>query len=412
MFFYNLFLKVYKIGIRLSAKEGNKAQRWLIGRKNIFEKIEHELKYTGKKIWIHCASVGEFEQARPIIERLKNQKPELKIVLTFFSPSGYELRKNYDYADHVFYLPLDGKKNAEKFVELIHPSVVLFVKYEFWYYYLKTLNDRNIPTLLISATFRENQPFFNWYGSMFRKMLSYYQAIFVQEERSRELLSSISIIENVVVGGDTRYDRVMEIAAQSKGFPEIESWIENNEIIIAGSTWPQDELILKSCLEYLPKNWKIIVAPHEIDKSHLQQIRDLFGEEVVMYSELANNVSERKVLVIDNIGMLSSLYRYGAIAFVGGGFTKGGIHNILEPAAFGLPVFIGTNYEKFAEARMMTEKCFVFPVKSEFEFKGKLLKIIDDTNYRKKLKEDILRFMSSQTGAADRILKYITSIDL
>lgn len=412
MFFYNLFLKVYKIGIRLSAKEGNKAQRWLIGRKNIFEKIEHELKYTGKKIWIHCASVGEFEQARPIIERLKNQKPELKIVLTFFSPSGYELRKNYDYADHVFYLPLDGKKNAEKFVELIHPSVVLFVKYEFWYYYLKTLNDRNIPTLLISATFRENQPFFNWYGSMFRKMLSYYQAIFVQEERSRELLSSISITENVVVGGDTRYDRVMEIAAQSKGFPEIESWIENNEIIIAGSTWPQDELILKSCLEYLPKNWKIIVAPHEIDKSHLQQIRDLFGEEVVMYSELANNVSERKVLVIDNIGMLSSLYRYGAIAFVGGGFTKGGIHNILEPAAFGLPVFIGTNYEKFAEARMMTEKCFVFPVKSEFEFKGKLLKIIDDTNYRKKLKEDILRFMSSQTGAADRILKYITSIDL
>ena len=395
MFFYNLFLKVYKIGIRLSAKEGNKAQRWLIGRKNIFEKIEHELKYTGKKIWIHCASVGEFEQARPIIERLKNQKPELKIVLTFFSPSGYELRKNYDYADHVFYLPLDGKKNAEKFVELIHPSVVLFVKYEFWYYYLKTLNDRNIPTLLISATFRENQPFFNWYGSMFRKMLSYYQAIFVQEERSRELLSSISITENVVVGGDTRYDRVMEIAAQSKGFPEIESWIENNEIIIAGSTWPQDELILKSCLEYLPKNWKIIVAPHEIDKSHLQQIRDLFGEEVVMYSELANNVSERKVLVIDNIGMLSSLYRYGAIAFVGGGFTKGGIHNILEPAAFGLPVFIGTNYEKFAEARMMTEKCFVFPVKSEFEFKGKLLKIIDDTNYRKKLKEDILRFMNS-----------------
>ena len=412
MFFYNLFLKVYKIGIRLSAKEGNKAQRWLIGRKNIFEKIEHELKYTGKKIWIHCASVGEFEQARPIIERLKNQKPELKIVLTFFSPSGYELRKNYDYADHVFYLPLDGKKNAEKFVELIHPSVVLFVKYEFWYYYLKTLNDRNIPTLLISATFRENQPFFNWYGSMFRKMLSYYQAIFVQEEQSRELLSSISITENVVVGGDTRYDRVMEIAAQSKGFPEIESWIENNEIIIAGSTWPQDELILKSCLEYLPKNWKIIVDPHEIDKSHLQQILDFFGEEVVMYSELANNVSERKVLVIDNIGMLSSLYRYGAIAFVGGGFTKGGIHNILEPAAFGLPVFIGTNYEKFAEARMMTEKCFVFPVKSEFEFKGKLLKIIDDTNYRKKLKEDILRFMSSQTGAADRILKYITSIDL
>lgn len=382
-----------------------KAKQWVNGRKGIWKLLNQTLNKEEKRIWFHCASVGEFEQARPLIEAIKSRNTNQKILLTFFSPSGYELRKNYEHADYVFYLPLDGKKNAKRFVELVNPSLAIFVKYEFWYYYLTTLHNQNIPTILIAATFRPSQPFFKWYGGLHKKMLRCFTHIFLHDEASAVLLAKIGFKENVSIAGDTRYDRVMEISKQAKSFPIIESFKGEHKLLIAGSTWPADEKILKEILPTLPSNWKLIVAPHELEQAHLQQMKTLFGEDAVFYSQFKEQ--EKRVLIIDNMGMLSSLYRYGDVAYVGGGFLKGGIHNTLEPAVFGLPVIFGPVYKKFVEAVALVENDFGFPIQDAEACKKVLKKLTEDKLLLLEKQKVLRKYMQAHTGAKDKMLEWL-----
>jgi 3-deoxy-D-manno-octulosonic-acid transferase len=362
-----------------------------------------------KRIWVHCSSLGEFEQGRPLIESLKEKYPHYKIVISFFSPSGYEVRKDYAYADYVCYLPMDGKKNAAQFIELVNPALAVFVKYEFWYYYLEELHLRKIPTIIIAAAFRKGQAFFEWYGKLFRSLLDCFSWIFVQDEQSGKLLRRIGFERNVSVSGDTRYDRVAAIASKKMVIPVAAKFKGSGKLIIAGSTWPDDEKILKECMGDLPAGWKVIIAPHEIDAAHIQSIQMLFDHDAALYSLLQQNENDfaKKVLIIDNIGLLSGLFSYGDIAFIGGGFQKGGIHNILEPAVFGLPVIFGPVYEKFVEAGRLVELKYVFPVHNTEECKKILQELITDEDYRAGIHRSLKTFMKENTGATQAILALI-----
>lgn len=352
---YTMFIRIYQ-GILLLASAWNpKARLWVRGRKNIFEKLKHDLQPYEKRAWFHCASLGEFEQGRPLIEAFKQHYPEYKIALTFFSPSGYEIQKNYIGADYVFYLPLDTKSNAEKTISLIQPKMVFFIKYEFWYHYFNRLNSEGIPIYLVSAIFRPDQLFFKWYGNFYKNLLKKVSHFFVQNESSATLLKSIGIT-NVTVSGDTRFDRVFTISQQKKAFPLISMFKQDQKTLIAGSTWPEDEEMITDLLFDMQKSnrsLKCIIAPHEISASKINTLTGALEEKAIKhlkYSEATEEtIQEYDVLIIDNIGMLSSLYQYGEIAFIGGGFGKG-IHNILEAATFGLPVLFGPNYQKFQEA--------------------------------------------------------------
>ena len=378
------------------------------GRTNLFQKIEGSLNQGEQRIWFHCSSLGEFEQGRPLIETLKKQHPHYKIVLTFFSPSGYEIRKDYEQADYVFYLPMDGAGNATRFIELIQPSMAVFVKYEFWYHYLHTLEKKNIPAILVSAAFREGQPFFRWYGSLFKKMLRCFDYLFVQDQHSKELLSGIGLNENVIISGDTRYDRVWEIAQAAKEFPLIEQWKGKHKLLIAGSTWQDDEQILKELFSDVPNDWKMIIAPHEIDKNHIEQIQNLFEGNSILYSQLENENTEQRVLIIDNIGMLSGLFRYGELSFIGGGFQQGGIHNTLEPAVFGLPVMFGHVYEKFVEAVQLVQHGFGYPVHNAEECKKLFFELIKDEDALREKQNALRSYMDENRGASETIMKVIT----
>ena len=333
------------------------------GRRNIFSKIKAALNNNPAPIiWIHCSSVGEFEQGRPIIERIRAQGTGHRIVLTFFSPSGYEANKNYKGADFIYYLPLDSRKNAKEFLDIVQPSLVLWIKYEYWFHYLNEIRNRKINCLLISAVFRKDHSFFKWYGSLQRKMLSCFTHLFVQNDESKELLKTIAI-ENCTVSGDTRFDRVIEITERFEPIPLMEQFIGNSKTIVAGSTWKEDEAALKKSFEVIDDpNLKLIIAPHEVDMKHIDALKNLFTNSQ-KFSQLTGNrqpsVAEGlpkampatgNVLIIDNIGMLSRLYNYGYITYVGGGFTKDGIHNVLEAAVYGKPVVFGPNYKKYREA--------------------------------------------------------------
>jgi len=412
IFFYNLFLLCYQFFLMIASAFHEKAGKWQKGRKDIFQKLESALPHNEKRIWVHCASLGEFEQGRPFIEAFKKKYPSHKIVLSFFSPSGYELRKDYEHADYVFYLPLDGKRNASRFVALIAPSLVVFVKYEFWYYYISEVNRKNIPLLLISGAFRKEQPFFKWYGGMFRKMLRKFTWLFVQDQRSADLLTDIGITESVLVTGDTRYDRVYEISLQAKSFPLIEKWKVDASLLIAGSTWAEDERVLKTALSALPGDWKLIIAPHEIQASRIRQVKDLFPDSV-LYSELDDAADmQKRVLIIDNMGMLSSIYRYGKIAFIGGGFNKGGIHNTLEPAVFGLPVIFGPVFQKFVEATELYRRGFAFPVQNADECIDMLKQFTEHPSVLAEKQKDIRQFVQQNIGATDKILNRLHNLTL
>jgi 3-deoxy-D-manno-octulosonic-acid transferase len=408
---YNIFLSLYQTAIRIASLGNPKAKLWINGRKDWKVKLREAIKPDDKSIWFHAASLGEFEQGRPLIERLKKDHTSYKIILTFFSPSGYEIMKDYKGADHIFYLPLDSKKNAKVFIDLLQPSLAIFIKYEFWYHYLHTLKSKNIPVLLVSAAFRKEQPFFKWYGGMFRKMLSFYTAIFVQDKHSKELLEPLKI-NNVIIAGDTRYDRVANIASSVKSISIVERFKDGKKLLIAGSTWPDDENALKDCLIELNNDWKLIIAPHKIDKIHLDKIQSLFGDDIVFYSRFTDSSFNKKILVIDNIGMLSSLYSYGEIAFIGGGFQKGGIHNILEPAVFGLPVIFGPVYKKFVEANTFFSKGFAFPVNHSYQAIDVLYKLITNDDQRSELQLSIKNFMKESIGASDKIMSYIKDENL
>ncbi len=346
---YHISILIYGLLIKVVALFNSKAKLFIEGRKNIFDRIKAEVNINERPIWFHFASLGEFEQGRPVLEEIKRTKPEEKIIITFFSPSGYEIRKNYPLADAIFYLPLDTPANAEKFIRLVNPKMAIFTKYEFWPNYFKALHHKAIPLYIISGIFRENQVFFKWFGGFYRNVLEQVTYFFVQTDESATLLKKIEMV-NVVVSGDTRFDRVHENAQQPRELTIIQQFCGNGLVLIAGSTWPVDEKHLVPLSTKYP-DWKVIIAPHEIHVSHIKEIEQLFPA-AVKFSDIKVEPAHiaANILIIDNIGMLSSLYQYGKIAYIGGGFGVG-IHNTLEAAAFGLPVIFGPNYQKFQEAK-------------------------------------------------------------
>lgn len=352
LWLYNFGIFFFTIAVRITSLFNSKAKLFLSGRKNNFQMIENQLKGTNKRVWFHFASLGEFEQGRPVLEEIKKKYPDKGIVVTFFSPSGYEIRKNYALAD-VFYLPMDTRKNALRLIGLINPEIAIFTKYEFWYHYFETLHQRKIPLIIISGIFRPDHIFFKWYGGLHRRMLSYVTHFFVQNQQSIALLEKLDI-HCADLSGDTRFDRVAQTAASATPLPLIQQFCGDAPVLIAGSTWPKDEQLLAGLIVAYP-GWKVIIAPHEIGTEHLQQVVQLFPD-AIRYSMLTaeSKMDKTQVLLIDNIGLLSMIYQYGRVAYIGGGFGAG-IHNTLEAAAFGLPLIFGPNYKKFQEAKDLLE---------------------------------------------------------
>jgi 3-deoxy-D-manno-octulosonic-acid transferase len=411
LFCYNIFLLLYFLGIRLLSWKNKKARLWLAGRRNVFADLSNwrnKIEPSTKIIWVHCASLGEFEQGRPVIEKLKENYPHHKILLTFFSPSGYEIRKTYNKVDAVFYLPLDGKTNAEQFIDIIKPSLVIWIKYEYWYYYLTTLKAQNIPVILVSAIFREHQPFFKWYGSLWRKILSSFNKIFVQNENSVTLLKNIGFADNVILVGDTRFDRVIDIAENKTPLPnELTKFYGDNKVIVAGSTWEEDEEIL---VHYARshEDVKFIIAPHEIDEEHISEIEKLF-KNAVRYSDFMMGKPAEQIIIIDNIGMLSKLYQLASVAYIGGGFNDSGIHNILEAAVYGKPIIFGTEYEKFKEAINLVELEGAFTIDNALQIEMLLGKLLSDETVLKNTGNICKKYVYEQKGATEKIINSIVN---
>lgn len=438
---YHIFITLYYYASGVASIFSRKASLFFSGRRGLFDAIELQMRSVNKDnnpvAWFHCASVGEFEQARPVIEKFREMYPEFKVVLTFFSPSGYELRKNYPLADGVFYLPMDTKSNASKFIDLINPSVVIFVKYEFWRNYLLELKRRKINVYLISAIFREGQPFFKKWGAPFREVLFCFTRFFVQDKNSALLLGSVGV-KNVTVCGDTRFDRVFEIAQRAEGIESLDRFCKDSLCCVAGSTWPADEaLIVAHFREYFRKEkieeqyklfktgqvskekpstdnkrFKLIIVPHEVDERQIGKLTSLLNDiPHIRYSELAGReMGERlaasSVLIIDSVGILSKAYKYGSFAYVGGGFGAG-IHNILEPATFGLPVVFGPKFSKFREARELAGLEGAFPIKTGEELSSIFDRLISDSSFRNNCSQICSRYVSENRGATQQILKSI-----
>jgi 3-deoxy-D-manno-octulosonic-acid transferase len=401
---YSLSIFLYSILIRLAAPFNLKASQISKGRKQTFSGIKAQIKHDRPVIWIHCASLGEFEQGRPVIETIRQTHPEYQIFLTFFSPSGYEIRKNYEQADYIFYLPADTQKNAKKLIDLVRPEIVFFVKYEYWYYYISELRKRNIPLYLFSAIFRENQLFFSnspW-GKWYRNMLSGFEHFFVQDDKSVELLARIGIT-NVTKAGDTRFDRVAEIARNGKSIHAVEKFKGNNTLVVAGSTWKPDEELLVQYIQSHPEI-KFIVAPHEIKRSNVERLISLLKSPVICYTEItAETDMNKQVLIVDTIGILSSIYQYADIAYIGGGFGVG-IHNTLEAAIFGPPIIFGPNYLKFQEAKSMVKLGVAFPVQDYAQLQATLTDLISDKQKRESISEDCIIFTKQNLGATRKII--------
>ena len=407
---YQLFLILYAIAFRIAAFFNNKAKLGLRGRKNILSTIRSNNPASGQQvIWMHCASVGEFEQGRPVVESLKKSYPEITIVLTFFSASGYEAMKNYKGADQIYYLPLDSASNAKKMLDALNPTLVLWVKYEFWYHYLHELKSRKIPVLLISGIFRDSHPFFKWYGSLWREMLGSFSYLFVQNESSAILLSSIGIRENTLVTGDTRFDRVIEIAEKFEPLPAIERFCGKNRVIVAGSTWEEDET---EFIHYVRSNpdIKFIFAPHETDKGHLQDMKKAFPN-AVFYSELINYPLDASimpnVLIIDNVGILSRLYYYANISFVGGGFGADGVHNVLEAAVYGKPVIFGPEYKKYAEAIGLVDCGGGIPIQNALELESLVNTFWEQEGVLTTKGAAANNFVYAHAGSSKKIIQFI-----
>lgn len=403
--FYTIFLHLYVIAIKLLAIGNPKARLWLSGRKE-FPVVSFTQNESAKTVWMHCASLGEFEQGRPVLEALKKNYPDVKIVLTFFSPSGYEVQKNYTGADDIFYLPIDNKANAAKLIKAINPSLVVWVKYEYWFYYLEELKLQGIPLLLVSGIFRPGQPFFKWYGKIWKNILPAFTHFFVQDEDSKNLLAGIGIENNVTVTGDTRFDRVIEIAEKFEPLFLIEQFCGENKVIVAGSTWEEDETEL---IHYVRANphIKFIIAPHEIDEQNLKDVQKEFAGSI-LYSDLVlNQPVTSNVLIIDNIGMLSRLYRYADITYVGGGFGDDGVHNVLEPAVYSKPVIYGPEFEKFIEAIELTACGGGTSIASALELEKVLTEFWNDELLLKSSGESAKNYVYSNSGATKKIIAFI-----
>ena len=409
---YNLIIYLYLLGVAVYSRFNVKVRKMWRGERAAFRVLKQKVDPNAKYVWFHAASLGEFEQGRPLMERLRQDHPEYKILLTFFSPSGYEVRKNYQGADIICYLPLDTPVNALRFLRLIRPVMAVFIKYEFWYNYLHILKHRNVPVYSVSSIFRKDQVFFKWYGRQYGRVLNCFTHFFVQNEQSRELLAKIGITDVTVVG-DTRFDRVLQIKEAAKQLPIVEAFVKKEseddpKVFVAGSSWPPDEEIFIKYFNAHPE-WKLIIAPHVIGEDHLQQIEKLLqGRKVLRYSEAEKKkVSDYDVLIVDCFGLLSSIYHYGDVAYVGGGFGVG-IHNLLEAAVWDVPVFFGPNNQKFQEAQGL-KTSGGFEIHDEKEFAQLMDRFASDPQYLKE--QGILAggFVKDKAGATAKVLSFVES---
>lgn len=408
-YLYTFGILCYGLAIRLASLFDKKAKLWVAGRRDIFQQIRNKLADNNSPVaWFHASSLGEFEQCRPVIDAFKKQYPDYKIFVTFFSPSGYEVRKNYPNADYVFYLPLDTMFNARKFVDMVNPKMAFFVKYDFWFNYMAVLDKRNIPTILFSSIFRPSQYFFAWYGKWFCRRLNAFDHLFVQNKESEKLLKEHGISQ-CTIAGDTRFDQVMAIAANVKQFPEVMRFVGQSKVLLAGSTWEPDERLLKSFADtYSSSDIKFVIAPHEIHASRIDFLMKLFGNTCVKYSDIANisDLRDYKVLIIDNIGMLSSLYQYAYVAYIGGGFGKG-IHNILEALAFGKPVCFGPKYQKFQEAKDIVNLNGGWSVGDEKSLNKALTDLFDSDELYNKASDVCMHYVQDNKGTSDTIINMV-----
>lgn len=413
--FYNIFSTFYGWGIHLVSLWNPKAKLWVQGRKNIFSRLRTAVNNLPKDnagvVWMHCASLGEFEQGRPLIEQLKATYPRIAIVITFFSPSGYEIRKNYSGADLVFYLPLDTPGNAKRFISIVKPTLVLWIRYEFWFHYLNELKKNQIPVLLISGVFRKGDVFFRSYGQYWRNTLKCFTYFFVQTGESEAMLHTIGFNSNVTLSGDTRFDRVSSIADAFTPLPEIASFCSGHKVLVAGSTWTDDEEELTHYVK-TNKNIRFIIAPHEVDEDNIKDVQKEFPNSI-RFSELkenrvtsTNDSNNVNTLIIDNIGMLSRLYYYADITYVGGGFGTG-LHNILEAAAYGKPVIFGPYYQDHYEAIEMEATGGATSIENALELESVLNRLWDDPEALKKSGEAARRYILAGRGATEKITGYI-----
>lgn len=402
---YNFIMLLYSLGVRTATLFSDKVRRMWLGEQEAFDILKKNVDPNASYIWFHAASLGEFEQGRPLIERIRQEFPQYKILLTFFSPSGYEVRKNYEGADIVCYLPLDTRSNAQRFLNAVKPVMAFFIKYEFWYNYLHLLSQRSVPVYSLSSIFRPDQLFFKWYGREYAKVLRCFTRFFVQNEESKKLLEKIGI-KDVEVVDDTRFDRVLEIKQASKRLPLVEAFTKDAQhVFVAGSSWQPDEEIF---IPYFNQheNWKIIIAPHVISEEHLSQIAKLLkGRKVARYTQTtAEGAAAADVLIIDCFGLLSSIYRYGQIAYVGGGFGAG-IHNTLEAAVWGVPVFFGPNNQKFREAQGLKACEGGLEINNPTDFHSKMDAIIDAIEEGKEIGKEAATYVTSHAGATEKVLR-------
>ncbi len=402
--FYNIFLQLYVASVKIISPFNEKAKLWIRGRKK-FPSFNFDSANT-KVVWIHCASLGEFEQGRPVLEEIKKQYPSSAIVLSFFSPSGYEAQKNYSGAEAVFYLPMDSKANAKKLIKAMQPSLVIWVKYEYWFYYLDELKLQNIPVILVSGIFRKGHPFFKWYGKMWDQMLQSFDHFFVQDKNSKYLLGTINIKKNVTVSGDTRFDRVIAIAEGFQHLPVIREFCKDGKVIVAGSTWEDDETEWVHYIKANP-NIRFIIAPHETSKLHLAEIKKMF-KGCILYSELVEGkLTHTNLLVIDNVGMLSRLYYYADITYVGGGFGDDGVHNVLEAAVYGKPVIYGPEFEKFIEAGELTDCGGGISIGNALELEKVINDLWKDEDLFAQAGSAAKNYVYANAGATQKILHWV-----
>jgi len=407
---YNLVLNLYYLGIRIASVFNSKAKKFIDGRKDIFKTMEDKMANEIRKVvWFHAASLGEFEQGRPLIEAFKKKFSDYAVLLTFFSPSGYEVKKGYENADYVFYLPLDNRRNALRFIKLTKPSLVFFIKYEYWYHYIDCLKHDNIPVFSISSIFRPNQIFFKAIGELQRTTLRKIDQFFVQDNDSVKLLAKIHI-HNVTVSGDTRFDRVSEIARSSQSIDFVSEFKGKSKTLVIGSSWKEDIEVVLPFINQDP-GIRFIIAPHEINEDSLQNMEDRIRLPTIRYSRCnGSKLADYKVLIIDNVGMLSKLYYYGEVAYIGGGFGKG-LHNILEAAAFGLPIIFGNrNYRKFKEASDLIKEGGAFTVNDPEEFQRVIHQFLDNDQTLEKASDICKEFIQKRTGASRKILDHCSDL--
>lgn len=402
-FLYTIIIHFYRLLIHLAAPFNGKARQWVDGRKGLFAKLEKDFRDHPQVAWFHAASLGEFEQGRPVIEAFRERHPGFRILLTFFSPSGYEVRKDYPGADFIYYLPMDTPGRVKKFLRTVDPDVAVFIKYEFWFNYLDQLHRRGIPVYVISAIFRPDQHFFKRYGGWFRRQLMNITRFFVQDVNSETLLRSAGI-SHVMVSGDTRFDRVARIAEQKKDFPLVQAFSKGHPVLLAGSSWPPDEKLILPLLGRPGNGIRVIIAPHEVHEERILSVLSSFKEyRPIRYSQATEqDLKGSEVLVIDGIGFLSGLYPYCDVALIGGGFGRG-IHNILEAVTFGKPVLFGPNYRKFAEARKLVELKGAYPI-DENNFLVTVTALLQDPDLYQRSSAACSRFIADHVGATGIIL--------